>query len=187
MNPNALQTTTGIVAAGTYKTQVDIGEIGAADPTKSYEDLGTEFISFQAPRLMSAGKLALKGVQCNSYPMNMSELANFQSIRENADYPYTPSTGEFRPAGMAPICIVNENEVPLNYLVTMEWRVRFDPSNPAVAAHRYHGHCSDERYAAYVKHRAMLGHGVYDIADGTARSGTPRKQIPSWKLGGGSG
>lgn len=174
MNPEALQTTAGIVAAGTYKTQVNLTEIADGNNTKTYNDLADDFVSFQAPRLMSAGKLALKGVQINSYPLNMSELANFTTIDESVDYVHDPSTGEFSPVGFVPICVVNKDSVALQYLVTMEWRVRFDPSNPAVAAHRYHGHCDDATYAKFVQHRTALGHGVYDIADGSARSGAPR-------------
>ena len=175
MNPNALQTTSGIVAMGTYKTQVDPGLIGTEDPTKTFGGLADNFVSFQAPRLLSAGKLALKGVQVNSFPLNMSELANFAPIYDQADGgTWYPSVRSVRPVGMAPICIHNPDSINLNYLVTMEWRVRFDPSNPAVAAHRYHGHCSDEQYARFVQHRTALGHGCYDIADASARSGVPR-------------
>lgn len=177
MNPNALQSTTGIVAAGTYKTQVDLTQIGQADGTKTFGELGNEFISFQAPRLMSAGKLALKGVQCNSYPLNMSEMANFLPISEGGDYRYLPSEGELQPLGMTPICVANPNGIDLNYLVTMEWRVRFDPSNPAVAAHRFHGHCSDDMYSKFIQHRTSLGHGCYDISDGTARTGGPARRF----------
>lgn len=176
MNPNALQTTEGIVAAGTFKSQVNFADIAAGDATKTAGDTSNEFISFQAPRLLSAGKLALKGVQINAYPLNMAEIANFYSVEApfaDGTFFYSPRTDALRPVGFSPICVVNSDQIDLQLLVTMEWRVRFDPSNPAAAAHRYHGHCSDAEYGAHLMARADMGHGCYDIADATARSGTP--------------
>lgn len=175
LNPEALQTTSGIIAGGTYKTQVNLQQIAADAPSETWDDVAEDFISFQAPRLLSAGKLALKGVQINSYPLNMSEIANFTPITDqNSDVISLLGTGDSNAVGFAPICFVNKSQVELNYLCTTEWRVRFAIDNPAVAAHRYHGHCDDARYAAFMHHRTNMGHGCYDIADASARSGVPR-------------
>lgn len=183
LNPEALQTTTGIIAGGTYKTQVNLQTMALDDtsgtsPDETWEDVANNFISFQAPRLLSAGKLALKGVQINSYPLNMSEIANFTPINDQTNSLISLGSGgsgvDSQFVGFAPICFVNKSQVELNYLCTTEWRVRFSIDNPAVAAHRYHGYSDDAKYAAFMHHRTNMGHGCYDIADASARSGVPR-------------
>jgi hypothetical protein len=162
MNPNALQTTSGIVYAGVAKTTAKLMDDG-----RTWGEFGNEYVSYMAPRLMSAGKLALRGVKINSYPLNMSSLADFQQMNL-----VTPGTGTYIPTdqlpvaeGFAPIVVFNPGLIPLEYLVTIEWRTRFDLSNPAASAHRQHPVTSDVTFDKVLKMASSLGHGVLDIAD----------------------
>jgi len=167
MNPEALQTTSGILYAGVMSTQAAIE--GRAE---SWDDYFNRFISFQSPRLMSAGKLALKGVQANSYPLNMEPLAEFTRLALTVAPPVvgTLATGTTGPSGWAPILVHNPNNVQMQYLVTVEWRVRFDLTNPASSSHKLHAPTSDATWGHLIKQATSLGHGVVDIAELGARA-----------------
>lgn len=172
MNPNPLQTTQGIVAAAVCPTQLDL-----RGRTETWADFGTEFVSFMRPRLMSAGKLALRGVQMDSYPLNMSALADFRPIYSYADTAFTwDSSNLVHPLGFAPIVVINQGstETPpleLNFLVTIEWRVRFDIGNPAVASHTHHGVSSDQHWDDLIRQAVDKGAGVADIVERVANAG----------------
>ncbi len=164
MNPGALMDTTGIVYAGVMHTQAAIG-----GRTESWDDYFAKFIEFQSPRLMSAGKLALRGVQINSYPLNMSALAEFTPITQEVDATtdWRPGSVDWSPTGFAPIMVYNSTgpDLTLEYLVTTEWRVRFDLDHPASSAHRQHPVASDQLWANLMSKASALGNGVMDIAD----------------------
>lgn len=170
MNPNPLQTTTGIFAGAVSTTQFDLtGRTG-----ETWNDFATNVISYLRPRLMSAGKLALRGVQADAYPLNMAALANFETV-DSSEYEGTftwdDTTGVY-PAGFSPIVFINEGKVNMNYLVTTEWRVRFDIGNPAVATHSDHGVSTDQSWASAISSMVARGHGMIDIADRVADVGT---------------
>lgn len=170
MNPGALQTTTGIFAGAVVPTQLDLtGRTG-----ESWNDLATQVISYMRPRLMSAGKLALRGVQADAYPLNMAALANFEHVADTGidgqEKTWTDALGLY-PAGFTPIIFVNSAKVEMNYLVTVEWRVRFDIGNPAVATHTDHGVSSDQSWSHAISNMAARGHGMIDIADKVADVG----------------
>lgn len=171
LNGNALQTTAGILAAGVVKTQMSL-----QGRTESWDSYSGRFLSFMAPRLMSAGKLALKGVQINSYPLNMNVLSYFATmdpteyvgnITWNSGSPY-----QIHPEGWAPISVLNTDGVELTYLVAQEWRVRFDLANPAASAHRHHGVTSDGLWDKMVSLASALGHGVQDLPEMIANVGS---------------
>jgi hypothetical protein len=173
MNPNPLQTTEGIVAAAVCPTQLDL-----RGRTETWADFGTEFVSFMRPRLMSAGKLALRGVQLDSYPLNMSALADFKPVTSaSGDVTFTWDAGSTtHPLGFAPLVIVNQGstETPpleLNFLITIEWRVRFDIGNPAVASHKHHGVSTDQHWDSLVRSASNMGNGVRDIVERVANTG----------------
>ncbi len=174
MNAEALQTTQGIVFCGRSSSQYELG-----NSARTWQDLGNEFIQFQSPRLCSAGKLALRGVQMSGYPLDMSELANFRGI---APYSFLSSgtAGRFTwdnstdmmPAGFSPIVVYRNSNVPaLKFLVTIEWRVRFDPSNPAAGSHQRYGITSDSMWNSIIGASAAMGHGCEDIAEVVAEAG----------------
>jgi hypothetical protein len=164
MNPNPLSTTEGIVYAGVMNTQAKVA--GRAEHWGDYFD---KFVEFQTPRLLSAGKLALRGVQINSYPLNMTPLSDFTQLNHVADkidtwaYP----DNELEPTGFAPIMVYNtgQNLLDLEYLVTIEWRTRFDLDHPASSAHKQHPIASDATWANLMTKASNFGNGVIDIAD----------------------
>lgn len=165
MNPNALQSTSGIVYIGRIRTSL-----------KWSEDLGTtvkakfmQFINYNNPRLCSAAKLAFRGVQVDLVPYNMSELANFTPIEDPTWTQYGASSPN--PYGFAPMLIYNPQSIDLQYLICCEWRVRFDPSNPAQATHCIHPPASESAWAQAQHAAEAIGNGVVDIADRIANTG----------------
>jgi len=167
MNPNALQTTNGIVYAGrlrtTFKMSENVGSTGLA--------LANSFISYNNPRLLSAAKLAFRGVQIDLVPYNMSELANFTAIEEEATGDFTGAASMNNDVGFAPVFVYNPNNVNLQYLVCCEWRVRFDPGNPAQASHVLHKHADESIWMQAMHVAEAMGNGVIDIADRVADTG----------------
>jgi hypothetical protein len=168
MNPNPLQATAGIVAGTVCSTQLDLRE-----RTETWDNLGAEIVSYMRPRLLSAGKLALRGVQIDSYPLNMAACAEFRPVRAGTDGDITlnASSGLY-PEGWAPIVIVNQGEnLTLEFLVTIEWRVRFDIGNPAVSSHRHQGVTSDAHWDTMLRAAQSKMHGVCDIVERVANAG----------------
>lgn len=172
MNPEALQNTHGMVMAGVMNQVPRL-----CDDTRTWDQFANEFISFNKPRLMSAGKLALRGVQASTVPMNMSSLSEFTEV---AASPTTTSTtwNAFELSGMAPIVISNPSGIELSYLVTVEWRLRFDISHPAASTHITRQPATDSTWAALLKHLQSFGHGVKDIADVVADLGIMASRSP---------
>lgn len=167
MNPEALIATTGTVASAVCHTQLDVG-----GRTETWNDFASEFMSFMKPRLMSAGKLALRGVQMNSYPLNMNILSAFEPMVLSGPSTTTwTSSNSFGPKGFAPMVVVNPQSVSLNYLVSVEWRVRFDIGNPAVSSHQHHGITPDSVWDGMVRAATAMGNGVRDIADIVSAAG----------------
>lgn len=167
MNPNALNTTSGIVYACRMKTQVDIRDLG-----RTWDAYAGEVVSFNNPRLMSAGKLALSGVAIDATPFDMSDLADFRPVKREASSDFTyGNANDLSFEGFSPIFIHNPDAINLQFLVCVEYRTRFDPSNPAQAAHRHHPPSSDRDWASVVARHSAQGHGVFDIADKVAKAG----------------
>jgi len=87
--------------------------------------------------LCAAGRLALRAVKTDAVPYDMQALADFRGLS-------APSAGNFTWAddgtsydGFAPIFVYNPDGIDLQILVCCEWRVRFDPTNPAYASHTF--------------------------------------------------
>jgi hypothetical protein len=166
LNPEPLQTTTGIVYAGVMHTQAEIE--GRA---QTWADYFNSFVNYMSPRLMSAAKLALRGVQINSYPLDMNEVSNFTTLEELPDGAFDYVTGTYRPAGWAPIMVYNPDGVDLEFLVTTEWRVRFDLLNPASAGHVHHPVATDRTWDTLMQRATSMGNGVHDIVETVANIG----------------
>jgi hypothetical protein len=174
MNPGALQTTAGMVYGGRVHTQLPL-----AASTRTWDALADSLIQYQAPRLMSAGKLALKGVRCNALPLDMSDLSDFRAFQGSTEGNFTwdgdTSTAishGAQPAGFVPIFIVNSGtSLDLEYLVTCEWRLRFDPNTPACSAHSFHPPAPLTVWNDAVAAAMRGGHGMEDIADAIADTG----------------
>lgn len=159
MNTEALQTTDGIAYIGRSNQITKLG--GSPD---TYADLSNEMISFTSPRLCSAGKLALRGVQVDAVPYDMNDLSDFDRLI-TPTAPTTYDQDDFTFSGFAPIFIANPNKIGLQVLVTCEWRVRFDSSNPAFAAHCYYTPSTLAYWDRLLRHCNTQGNGVRDIVE----------------------
>jgi hypothetical protein len=173
MNANPLQTTEGIVAGAVCPVQLDL-----RGRTDTWQEFGDEVVSYMKPRLMSAGKLALRGVQADGYPLNMSEISNFKHVRFIGDDTTTLDTANaLQQLGWSPIVIVNEGSsltpaLELKFLITIEWRVRFDMSNPAVSSHQYHPVATDADWGKMIEGAVSRASGMMDIVEKVANAGT---------------
>jgi len=181
MCPTALQSATGIIYAGVMNTQAAIG-----GRTETWEDWANKFVQFQNPRLLAASKLALRGVQINSYPLNMAEVARFTPLNKKSDSSFTWLSSGDAPVGWAPIVIYNPQAAALELLITVEYRVRFDLDHPASASHTHHPIASDATWDRLIRNATALGNGVMDIADVVANTGMAvgRAVTVSKRLGG---
>lgn len=175
MNKEPVQTTTGMVYIGRCKNKVHLAE---GDNNTSFQDLADDLVSYSNPRICSAGKLALRGVHVDAVPNNMSELAKFTTLDRISDSAYTLASSNSRhQEGFNPIFIYNPDAVNLQVLVCCEWRVRFDPSNPAYAACRMHNPSSDATWADHMRQAVAMGNGVADIVEVVARTGNAIRSI----------
>ncbi len=132
---------------------------------------------------MSAGKVVLRGVQMDSHPLSMADVSDFRglyeltsSINQTGTTPgpwSTPAAGGtgVDPEGWAPMVVYNPNNTPLSLLVSMEWRVRFDLSNPAVSSHSHHGVSSDVAWEKHIAAATRQLPGVIDIVEKVASTG----------------
>lgn len=170
MCPKNMQSADGITYIGRTKQVLDLMGNG-----RTWTELAKELVSFSAPRLCSAGKLALRGVKVDAIPYNMSELADFspRALISQTTFDKTWNEGAFEAnmEGFAPIFCYNVNNVDLQFLVTVEWRTRFDPGNPAYAGHTYHPVASDNCWNETIKAMESEGHGVVDMAEGVVDFG----------------
>lgn len=169
LNPEALQTSKGMVYIGRCKNKVHMAE---GDNTATWQSLADSLVSYSNPRMCSAGKLALRGVQVDAVPNNMSELAKFTTLSPIVGQSFTlGSSLTTHQEGFNPIFIYNPEAVDLQVLVCCEWRVRFDPSNPAYAACKMHKPASDTDWASHMEKAVAMGSGVVDIVEQVARMG----------------
>lgn len=184
MNGNSLQLTNGMLYIGKMKVQ----PLYAGDATHTSQHISDNFVSYMAPRLCAAAKLALKGVQSDAHPLNMNRLADFTQIYRgfpaavrtpDGDYIRSPWARGLSPAGWTPIVIYNPDGVEVNLLVCHEYRTRFELFNPACASHKHHKPSTDGNWANMVQQAASLGSGVLDIADLVAKSGLMQR-IPQF-------
>lgn len=167
MNGEALQATAGVVEIARLKYMPDL-----ASTTDSWEDYTSAAMALNPPRLCSAAKLAMRGVTCDLVPYNMNTLADFT----RSDVAHTTTTVNLGSAGLgfegfAPVMIRNPSEINLTYLVTIEYRTRFDPSNPACASHIHHKAVPEGVWDHLVSGMSQEGHGIVDIADAVAEAG----------------
>lgn len=166
MNPNALQTTSGVIYQGRVRS---IPGINTALTGRSFAE---NWLSYNAPRLTSAAKLAMRGTHIDTVPYNMSKISDFTQIAIfTDDTAATITGGQPSPAGFAPMVVYNPDNIDMEYLVCCEWRVRFDPSNPAQASHVHHPVASDWSWAAALRALEAGAHGVKDIVETVANLG----------------
>jgi len=169
MNPASLQNADGIFAMTRVNQQMAIGDSPAG---VTWRELAGRVTANYFPRLLSGGKLAIKGVKCDSYPLDMTEYSDFMQISDITGH-QTTMNRFIRPAALAPIIFVQNNEMPktIEFLVTMEWRVRFDPGNPATSSHSFHNTLPDEAWNRVISAMSSMGHGVVDLGDDIVDAG----------------
>lgn len=176
MNPSSVMNAKGIAYIGKLKTLSDL-----AGNARTWSTFGGQFISYNYPRLCSGGKLALRGVTSSTVPYDMSDLAEFTPIEpftNLATMTWDGSSGlsGLEHSGFAPIMIYQTDFTEaLEVLVTVEWRVRFDPSNPAQASHKLYKPSTDMQWAAHVASESVRG--VEDIAEFVADLGVDAAAI----------
>nr|ASM94033.1 putative capsid [Barns Ness breadcrumb sponge weivirus-like virus 3] len=175
MNGKALQNADGICYIGRSKTVLDL-----MGDSRTWTTVMKELVSYSAPRLCSGGKLALRGVQVNAVPNNMSVLSDFvpRRLPQNGDQTWTEATFAADFEGFGPIFVYNPDRIDLKYLVTIEWRMRFDPLNPAYAGHSVHTPASESTWSKVIGEAESAGNGVVDIADVVADYGIVRALAP---------
>lgn len=177
INPEAIQSSTGTVFVGRVDTLQKL-----SNRTITWQDYINQIISYNRPRLCAAAKLAMRGVTMDCVPYDMSELASFTGGAAQADGTFTwdntlsnpKSTLEF--GGFAPSYVYNPSAIKLQYVVVTEWRVRFDPTNPAQSSHMQFQVSSDQAWGASLQSMRAMGHGVRDIAAQIANFGTEAKE-----------
>jgi len=163
MNPEALQTTSGIVYIGRAKQMLNPG-----GSTRTWDELANELVSYSSPELCAAGRLALRGVKVDAVPYDMNAMAEFRNLRQDTATAFTWSSDSLQFDGFAPIFVYNPNNVDLQFMVCCEWRVRFDPSNPAYASHTYHRPSTPGYWDRVQRVGSSLGNGVMDLAEKSA-------------------
>lgn len=171
MNPAAVTAAKGIARIGRLRFIPQL-----SGDARSWDNFASQAAAYNFPRLCSGGKLALRGVTVDAVPYDMSQLSHFAPARRSNGGLFTWSTGnatEF--AGFAPILLIQDSAMTdaggLDVLVTCEWRVRFDPSNPAQGTHVRYPVASDSTWEHAVRVMEAMGHGVEDIAEVTAEAG----------------
>lgn len=159
MNPSSLQLTSGVVYVGRSVTQLDW-----AGESASWSAKAEEFVSFSRPELVSAADLAIRPVIVDAVPFNMNNLADFRPLEhENdaTDYQYTwGSSAKLHPRGFGPIVVYNPDGLQLQYLITVEWRVRFGFGNVAVSSHTHHTPATDATWSSVLRQMHSEGSGV---------------------------
>ncbi|APG78092.1 putative capsid protein [Beihai weivirus-like virus 2] len=167
MCSDPLQTAQGIFTMGRVSQQLPLG-----GETRSWDTFKTQFDAYFKPRLLTGGKLALRGVTCNAIPLNMNEFSEFASPQAAENNFIWNDT--VVPAALSPIVFTKDpGEVgsSITFLVTIEWRVRFDPFHPAAASHTFHPSTPDSLWNRVIGAASSMGHGVEDIADEVAELG----------------
>lgn len=175
MNPEALQTTAGMIYIGRLRTKT-----GMTNRTDSWGSFANNAVAYNNPRLCAAAKLAMRGVKIDAVPYNMVEMAEFGPRVDvpAGDFTWdgTGTAGAMDFRGFAPIFIYNPDNVELQYLITCEWRTRFDPTNPAQATHVQHPVSSDNTWGRALGYMEQVGHGVVDIVEAVQRYGAIAKR-----------
>jgi hypothetical protein len=159
----------GQLAAAVCPARLDL-----SDDARSWTEVENQFVAFFRPRLMSAGKLVLRGVQMDSHPLSMTDCSDFLPMKgTNADLPAQAWGGATapHPRGWAPIVIYNPGQTTLSFIVSVEWRVRFDMSHPAVSTHTHHGVTTDAAWDKHIQRASAALPGVFDIVEKVANSG----------------
>jgi hypothetical protein len=126
-------------------------------------------LAYKTPRAISAAQLALDGLTISALPAEMNALSNFRAQRSiNSGSLTYKASAEIHPAGFGLIFVYNPDNVPLNFEVTVEWRIRFDASDPASSTHIYHSPSTERTWADAVEAMVRSGHGAVSLMERAA-------------------
>lgn len=171
----ALQSASGQLAAAVCPVRLDL-----KGSFRTWGNVEQTFLSYMRPRLMSAGKLTLRGIQMDSHPLSMSDVSDFRpmfapsgpdEVEGSNASPWAINHHNYDPEGWAPMVLYNPSASHVSMLVTTEWRVRFDISNPAVSSHTHHGVTSDTAWEKHIAAATRQLPGVIDIVEKVASTG----------------
>lgn len=204
ISPEPVQTAAGTAVAAVCPVRMNL-----RDSPKSYKTIADEVVSYFRPRVLTGGKLALRGVKMDSFPLSMTDVSDFRPAWKldpqiaapshlywsGADNQQGITAGngfseiqkKFRvnlePEGWAPIVYYNPYNMPteavvegkeqqeMSFMVTMEWRVRFDLSNPAASTHMMHKPSTDSQWHEHIRRASDALPGVIDIVEKVANAG----------------
>jgi hypothetical protein len=173
MNGEPLQTTAGIAYAGMCGQCLRL--CNSAD---TWDTLTSELTSYTRPRLLAASKLGLRGVQVNAIPADMNEMSEFARVGYRAKGSITWSTSiPLHFAGMLPIWMYVPEGLTVNFFITVEWRTRFEPGNPAHASHTYHHPASLNTWNRVIQSASSAGSVVRDIVEVAAMAGRAAQML----------
>jgi len=201
INPTSVQDASGTSIAAVCPVRLDL--MGSR---KTWKTVGDEILSYYRPRVLTGGKLALRGVQMDSMPLSMTDVSDFREIykvdplvcapssltwsmerltqnianAENLSPTQKTFSAAFHPEGWAPMVYYSPSAAALDpgsrqemsFLVTMEWRVRFDISNPACSSHQMHKPSTDTQWHNMIQAATNALPGVLDIVEKIADSGS---------------
>lgn len=171
IGPTAINDANGQLCAAVVPARMDL-----TDDTRTWQEIQTDITSYFRPRLLSAGKLTLRGVQMDSHPLSMADVSTFEPLIHNPPNPNSPEVVNWDinapyPCGWAPMAFVNPSGADIQLLIGVEWRVRFDVGNPAVASHQHHGVSSDVGWDQQIRRATEALPGVIDIVEKVANTG----------------
>jgi hypothetical protein len=181
LNPEQFTNAEGQMAAAVCPVRIDL-----CNTTTTWKAVADQVVSYMRPRMLSGGKLVFKGVQMDSHPLSMSDVSDFRHTLEfptdkiQCTYGNTGTNPcSVHPEGWAPMVYYNgynaskepADRKSMSFLVCVEWRVRFDLANPAVASHRHHGVSDDYAWDRHIRRAADALPGVIDIVEKVATSG----------------
>lgn len=151
------------------------------DDSRTWPEIEAYFLSYFRPRMLSAGKLVLRGVQMDSHPLSMNDCSEFLPYTAKVDQTgrVWDDAAQTNPRGWAPMVVFNPSNETINLLVTVEWRVRFDIANPAVSSHRHHGVSTDQAWDQHIRRATDSLPGVVDIVEKVASTGMALKGAAS--------
>ena len=175
INTENLQSADGTLYMARAKNRLDLADMVL---TQKWKDLAQSLVSYTNPRIISGGKLALRGVQVDLVPNNMNRLSDFTGLHsETASTFHTDASQTTRFDGFNPVWIWNPDNIQYRAIVCTEWRVRFDPGNPAHAAVMSHPPASESTWHQHLDHLVSMGNGVIDIVEKVAASGLATRAL----------
>lgn len=154
----ALQTASGSFMMG----RMNQGWQATSD---TWTQFGEAFISNFAPKVLTAGRLALRPVSCSAYPLDMTHYQDFAQVSPYDGALTRTSQHDF--GTLSPIVFLQKSDTPVQvqFMVTMEWRVRYSAFNPASASHSYHPPTSTVVWSDTIKAASAMGHGVVEVGE----------------------